>query len=109
MAKVIAGIDLGLLKPGDVSIHGDRVEIHLPDAQLLSASLDNKRTRVYSRDTGLLVSADPNLETEVRKAAEDQIGQAAIQDGILAKAKTNAQASIETLLYSLGFHTVDVR
>jgi hypothetical protein len=106
--EVIAGIDLGQLKAGDVSVHGDTVHIHLPAAEVLTSRVDNQRTRVYSRTTGLLVPADPNLESVVRQAAEVQIVEAAKTDGILDKAAQNARASITTLLYSLGFHTVDV-
>ena len=106
--EVIAGIDLGQLQNSDVSVRGDVVTIHLPAPQILSTSLDNKRTNVYSRTTGVLVEADPHLETLVRQSAEQQITQAAIADGILDKARENSRASITTLLYGLGFHTVNV-
>jgi len=66
------------------------------------------RTRVYSRSTGLLVPTDPNLESEVRQTAEQQIAQAALDDGILEKARQNARNSVTALLYGLGFRTVDV-
>ena len=107
--EVTAGIDLSLLQPGDVTVKDDSVTIRLPGPVVLSTRIDNERTKVYSRDTGLLVMADPNLETEVRKAAEEQIGQAAVADGILDKAKTNAVASLTALLYGLGFRTVEIR
>lgn len=107
--EVIAGIDLSQLQPSDVSVNGDHVSIKLPAPMVLSTRLDNARTKVYSRDTGVFVTADPNLESEVRKAAEDQIGQAAVADGILDKAKVNAQASLTAALYGLGFKAVDVR
>jgi hypothetical protein len=106
--EVIAGIDLGQLKAGDVTVSGDSVRVHLPATQILSTRLDNTHTRVYSRSTGLLVAADPNLESVVRQAAEQQVTQAAMADGILDKAHTNAQAAFTTLLYGLGFHTVTV-
>lgn len=107
--EVTAGVDLSQLQPGDVSVSGDHVSIRLPKPIVLSTRLDNQKTRVFSRETGMLVTADPNLETEARKAAEDQIGQAAIEDGILDKAKTNAQASLEALLYGVGFRVVEVQ
>jgi transposase len=106
--EVIAGLDLGQLKQGDVTVSGDSVKVHLPAAQVLSTRLDNQHTRVYSRSTGLLVAADPNLESVVRQAAEQQVTQAAMADGILDKAHTNAQAAVTTLLYGLGFHAVHV-
>src|SRR5271165_3597266 len=80
--EVIAGIDLSALQPSDVSISGRAIRVHLPQAQIFSARLDNSQTRVYSRITGLLVSADPNLESEVRLKAEQQIRDGAQADGI---------------------------
>jgi hypothetical protein len=106
--EVIAGIDLGQLKAGDVQVNGDTVHVHLPAAQILTTRIDNGRTRVYSRTTGLLVQSDPNLESEVRQTAEQQIAQAALADGILQKARQNAQTSVTALLYGLGFRTVRV-
>jgi len=107
--EVIAGVDLGQLKPGDVTVKGDAVQVRLPPPQILTTRIDNGRTRVYSRTTGLLVATDPNLESEVRLTAEQQIAQAALDDGILLKARQNARTSVAALLYGLGFHTVDVQ
>ena len=104
--EVIAGIDLGQFKAGDVAVNGDAVHVRLPAAQILTTRIDNSRTRVYSRTTGLLVATDPNLESEVRKIAEQQIAQAALDDGILEKARQNARTSVTALLYGLGFRTV---
>lgn len=106
--EVIAGVDLSQLQSGDVSVNRDTVRIHLPAAQVLTTRIDNGRTRVYSRITGLLVTPDPNLETQVRQAAEQQIAQAAVADGILDRARQNAQTAVTALLYGLGFHTVTV-
>jgi hypothetical protein len=106
---VIAGVDLGQLKTGDVRVKGDAVQVRLPAAQVLTTRIDNGRTRTYSRTTGLLVSADLNLESQVRLAAEQQITQAALSDGILDKAQQNARTSVAALLSGLGFHTVDVQ
>jgi Na+-transporting methylmalonyl-CoA/oxaloacetate decarboxylase gamma subunit len=107
--EVIAGVDLGQLKPGDVTVKRDAVQVRLPAPQILTTRIDNGRTRVYSRTTGLLVATDPNLESEVRLTAEQQIAQAALDDGILDKARQNARTSVAALLYGLGFHTVDVQ
>jgi hypothetical protein len=107
--EVIAGVDLGQLKAGDVSVNGDSVQVRLPAPQVLTTRIDNGRTKVYSRTTGLLVNADQNLESQVRLAAEQQITQAALSDGILDKARQNARTSVTALLYGLGFRTVDVQ
>jgi hypothetical protein len=105
---VIAGVDLSQLQAADVAVDGSHVKVRLPQAQVLSTRLDNAHTRVYSRMTGLLVEADPNLESEVRQAAEDQFTQAALADGVLEKARQNARASVSALLRGLGFQSVDV-
>jgi hypothetical protein len=107
--EVIAGVDLAQLKAGDVWVKGDAVHVRLPAPQVLSTRIDNGRTKIYSRTTGLLVNADLNLESQVRLAAEQQITQAALSDGILDKARQNARTSVTALLYGLGFHTVDVQ
>jgi hypothetical protein len=104
----IAGIDLSQLKSEDVRIDGQSIHITLPASQLFITTLDNQHSRVYLRSTGVLVPADPNLESDTRAKAEQQIQQTALADGILDTARKNARATITTLLYSLGFHQVDV-
>jgi hypothetical protein len=106
----IAGIDLSQLKPEEVRIDQENRAIHLtlPPSQLFVTTLDNQHTRVYSRTTGLLVPEDRNLESETRAKAQEQLQQAALQDGILDAARKNARATITALLYSLGFQQVDV-
>jgi hypothetical protein len=81
--------------------------LHLPAAQVFTTRLDSAKTRVYSRQTGLLVSSDPNLETQVRQEAERQLQEAALADGILHTAQQNATATISSLLQGLGFEKVD--
>ena len=105
--EVVAGVDFSGLKSGDVVVNGKRVRLHLPDAQLFATHLDNTRTRVYSRQTGLLVPVDPNLESRVRQEAERQLQQAALLDGILKTANGNARATLTSLLQGLGFERVE--
>jgi len=107
--EVVAGINLVGLQPGDVVIQGQRVSIHLPAAEVFSTRIDNTKTRVYSRDTGLFSSPDPNLESEVREEAERQLKQAALQDGILRTAADNARSTISGMLRGFGFHETDFR
>ena len=106
----IAGIDLAQLKPEDVRIDSaaHSITVTLPASQLFVTTLDNQHTRVYARSTGLLVPVDQNLESDTRAKAQDQLQQAALADGILDAARKNARATVTTLLYSLGFQSVDV-
>ena len=106
--NVIAGIDLGQLTTSDVQIQGQAIQVHLPSAQIFVTALDNTKTRVYSRTTGLLVPEDPDLESQVRALAQQQIQQAALADGILATANKNASATVASMLLGLGFQQVTV-
>jgi hypothetical protein len=105
--EAVAGIDLGNLKSGDVSVNGKTIRLHLPDPQLFTTRLDSDKTRVYSRQTGLLVPVDPNLESRVRQEAEHQLQESALQDGILRTAGQNARSTITSMLMGLGFEKVD--
>jgi hypothetical protein len=105
--EVVAGIDFSSLKPGDVRVEGKEVHLHVPAAQVFSTRLDSAKTRVYSRQTGLLVPTDPNLESQVRQEAERQLTEAALADGILSTAQQNANQTITSLLQGLGFEKID--
>ena len=107
--EVIGGVDLSKLQPADVVVQGQSISLRLPQAQILVTRLDNAQTRVYSRDTGLFSSPDPNLESEVRQEAERQLQEAAMQGDILKTANGNARSTISSLLQGLGFKRVDFR
>jgi len=104
--EVVAGIDFSNLESGDVQVSGRQVRLHLPAAVVFSTRLDSAKTRVYSRQTGLLVPTDPNLETQVRQEAERQLHDAAVADGVLKTAQQNAQTTLVSLLQGLGFTEV---
>jgi len=111
--NTIAGVDMSKMKPEDVQIteaSGERsIKIALPPSEVFLTSIDNAHTRVYSRDTGLFVTADPNLETETRAKAQQQLQQAALSDGILDAASKNAHATVTAMLEGLGFDHVEVK
>lgn len=107
--EVTAGVDLGRLAPEAVRISGRSLTLDLPAAEIFSTRLDNERTQVYARETGLFTSPDPNLESEVRREAERQIRQAALDGGILTTAATNARATLTTFIKGLGFEAVEIR
>src|SRR5512134_2686361 len=80
---VIAGIDLSKLNPEDMRYENGVLTVRLPPAEVFIATLDNEKSYVYDRDTGVLAKPDLNLETQVRQRAEEEILKAAIADGIL--------------------------
>jgi hypothetical protein len=106
--QAIAGIDLSQLKSSDVTVNGKSVTVHLPPAQIFVTALDDSKTRVYSRSTGWFVQADPNLESQVREKAQQDLRSSAIVAGILTTAHDNAAATLTRLLLSFGFTQVQV-
>jgi hypothetical protein len=103
---VIAGVDLAKIAAQDFKIQEGILTVNLPEAEVFSASLDNDKTYVYDRDTGLFRKADRDLETLARQAAEAEILKAAVDDGILDQASLNAQVFLERLLNDLGYSQV---
>jgi hypothetical protein len=101
-----AGVDLGQLAPSDVQVTGRQVHVHLPPAQIFTVALDDQKTHVYQRQTGLLVPADPALEGEVREHAVENLRQSALAAGILTTAHNNACATVTKLLLGLNFENV---
>ena len=107
--EVTAGVDLEHLDPSTAVIDGRSIAVTLPASEVFSTRIDNERTRVYSRETGLFTSADPNLESDLRREAERQIRAAAIEGGVLDIAAANARTTVSSFLTGLGFEHVDVR
>jgi len=105
--EVVAGIDFSNLRLGDVRVDGKQIHLHLPATQVFRTRIDSAKTRVYSRQTGVLVPTDPNLETQVRQEAERELQEAALADGILQTAQQNAASTISSLLQGLGFDKID--
>ena len=105
--QVVAGVDFSQLQLTDVSLDRKTIRVRLPAAEIFFTRLDSQNTRVYSRETGLLVPVDPTLETEVRQQAEQQLHDAALQDGILNTAQQNARTTLAGLLKGLGFESVE--
>lgn len=107
--EVTAGIDLEHVEPSMAVIDGRSITLTLPTTEVFSTRIDNERTRVYSRETGLFTSSDPNLESDLRREAERQIRDAAIAGGVLNIAAANARTTISSFLTGLGFDHVDIR
>lgn len=107
--EVIAGVDLSRVQESDLTVTPDgRVIMILPAAEVFIATLDNEKSYVYDRQTGLLTKGEQNLETLARQTAEAEIERAALEDGILNLAQSNAQTFVERLLRSLKFTDVTI-
>jgi len=104
-----AGVDLSKLKADDFEVEGKRVRVSLPRPQLLDVYLDDRRTQVVERSTGVLREFDKGLEQEARRQAVDQMRLAVRDAGIFRDAEERAGSQVEALLRRAGFEQVEVR
>ena len=103
---VIAGIDMEKIGPEDLRIENGVLYVTLPPSEIFVATLDNQKSYVYDRETGFLSQGVQDLETLARQSAEDEIRQAALEDGILQQAQTNAENYLFRFFQALGYSNV---
>lgn len=103
---VIAGIDMEKLQPSDLRFDGTVLYVRLPPTEIFIATLDNEKSYVYDRETGLLTQGNVDLETLARQTAEAEIRKAALEDGILLQGERNAEAYLLKFFNALGYNTV---
>jgi hypothetical protein len=103
---VIAGVDLQKLGPDDLWLEGSVLHVRLPEPEIFIATLNNDKSYVYDRETGLLTKGNISLETQARQVAEAEIRRTALEDGILNTARINAEAYLSLLFRSLGYDEV---
>jgi hypothetical protein len=110
VARIGAGVDLGGLEEGDIFADPEtrRAIIRIPEADITYVAVDNERTVVYNRETGIFTSGDPDLERAARITAEAELVDQALQDDILGEAEDRAEMILEDLLESLGYTDVNV-
>jgi hypothetical protein len=108
--EVIAGVDLAKLKDSDVTMSSDgkTITLRLPPSEIFSKSLNNDRTRVYDRQTGIFASDNKDLETQARASAETEILQAACEGGVMQKSADEAKRSLEQFVRLMDFEVVNV-
>lgn len=104
--EVVAGLDLSGLRAQDIQVKGQELTVRLPAPQILHTRLDNERSEVHDRTSGILSGPDRNLDGQVRVEAEEKIRAAALESGILQTAGTNARATLSQQLRLFGFREV---
>ncbi len=103
---VIAGIDMEKLQPANMRFDGQVLYVKLPPTEIFIATLDNDKSYVYDRETGVLTKGSIDLETIARQSAEDEIRKAALEDGILTQGQANAEAYLLKFFTALGYKSV---
>jgi hypothetical protein len=107
---VVAGVDLAKLRDGDVTVEprARRVQLRVPSPEILSVRIDNQRTYVHSRKTDLLAQRNDQIETRARQIAETTIRDAALEAGILERARGGAAQTLTMLARSFDYQRVDL-
>ncbi|MGH8246577.1 MAG: DUF4230 domain-containing protein [Gammaproteobacteria bacterium] len=103
---VIAGIDMAKMQPGDMQLVNGVLNVRLPAAEVFVATIDNQKSYVYTRETGILTKQSVDLETLARQSAEEEIRKAALEDGILDQAERNAETFLLKFFNALGYNAV---
>lgn len=106
--EVVAGFDLEKIDPNDIDVENQTVRIVLPAPEILYSRIDNERTQVYERQTGLFVSPDPTLESRARQLAEEALVEWATERDIFEQAEQDGRVQIENFLRSLGFTDITI-
>ncbi|MBI4315050.1 MAG: DUF4230 domain-containing protein [Chloroflexi bacterium] len=106
---VLAGVDMAGLAQGDVTVMpGGVAFVTLPAAQVLVTTIDNDKSYVVDRQTGLLTKGNVNLETAARQEAQHEVEAAALEAGILDRAQSGAELYVRQLLATLGYTNVTI-
>jgi uncharacterized protein DUF4230 len=104
---VIAGIDLSKLQKQDVWRSPDgTINMRMPAPEVLVTRVDNAKSRVLTRKTGMLRRSDVDLETRARQHAEENIRAEAVKNGVLRMAAESGEKKMTGFLNTLGFEKV---
>jgi hypothetical protein len=106
---VIAGVDLGKLRPQDVTVSADgkRVKVKMPQAEILSRYLDESATQLYDHQTGLFTQPDSNLVIEAQQMGMQRVMDAACDGGIMKRATEDSHKAVREFLRAVGFEVVE--
>jgi hypothetical protein len=110
VGDVVAGVDLAKLSDSDVHVYPSTraIQVRLPAPEVTSSALDERATHVVSRSTDMLAERNEQLEGDARRRAEDQMRAAAIEAGILERARASTDRALRALLRSFGYEQVDL-
>jgi len=100
---VKAGVDLKEIKPEDVRVEDKKIVLKMPRARITDVYLDDQKTRVVDRSTGLLRAFDKDLEQNARRQAVDELRIAARSNRIYEDAEERARLQLANLFHLLGY------
>jgi hypothetical protein len=100
---VKAGVDLQEIKPEDVRVEDKKILLKMPRARITDVYLDDQKTRVVDRSTGLLRAFDKDLEQNARRQAVEELRIAARFNRIYEDAEERARLQLANLFHQLGY------
>ncbi|MBN8248753.1 MAG: DUF4230 domain-containing protein [Verrucomicrobia bacterium] len=103
-----AGVDLQKLQPADVTVRGRSLSLVLPRPQLMDVYLDEGKTEILERSTGMLRTFDQQMEQDARRQAIEAIRKAARAAGILRDAEDRTRLQLAALARAAGFEDVQI-
>jgi hypothetical protein len=106
--QVVMGFDLTKVEADDIVVRGTSVSLILPPPEILYKGVDEDKTYVYERKTGLLRKPDPDLETEARRLAQGAIVDWSLEHQAFEKAEEFGALYLDAFLRSLGFTDVQI-
>jgi hypothetical protein len=108
--KATIGIDLSKVQDGDISMDAATkiAKLRLPRPHVLSTSLDQEHTYVYSRKTSVLARRNEELESKARKEATRAIEKAASSPETLNRSEAQAKRMLKALFTPLGVSNVEI-
>lgn len=100
--RVRAGFDLAKLQEEDFIVHGDTLELALPQAEVFDIIMNpSDFTTEYEKGTW-----SHELTKPIKERAKSTLEQNAIDYGILQKAEESGLKRLENLFKTFGFNTV---
>jgi hypothetical protein len=110
--EVKAGIDLDRLKPEQIKVENNKLEIQLPPPIILDSKIDVNRSYVYDYDRGFL-GLGPDVGTDLQTFAQREtlakITTSACEQGVLEEANKRAELVVSQLLTTAGYENVVVK
>ncbi len=104
VGEATIGVELGKLGDDDVSMDPKTkvARFRLPRPDVLSSRLDENRTYVYTRSTGLLARRNEQLETRARQEAVAAIERTARSPETIERARVQSERQLRALATALG-------
>jgi hypothetical protein len=98
--EAIGCVDLTKVKPTDLVVADSVVTLTIPQPELCVFKVDHQKSRVY--DTKFTrITGETKIIDDAFKKAENQIKNAALENGILEETKKNAQLILKPMLEQL--------